>query len=210
MLLLTFGLVLALLAMGYGALFSMLDDIRDEYGIGESALGAVIGMGFLAGFVSQIVIAPFADRGYARLLVYGGVALNVVGLLLLAAATAFLPLLFGRFVMGIGIGMAVPAIKRIVIVAEPDRIGHNVGRLLAADVAGFAFRPGPVGTAGRPVRDPGAVPGHRRGDAGGDAVRRAQRPASPSRPNRPNSASPSTCCGSARSPGPSCWAGRCS
>jgi MFS family permease len=141
MLLLTFGLVLALLAMGYGALFSMLDDIRDEYGIGESALGAVIGIGFLAGFVSQIVIAPLADRGHARLLVYGGVALNVVGLLLLAASTAFLPLLVGRFVMGIGIGMAVPAIKRIVIVAEPDRIGHNVGRLLAADVAGFAAGP---------------------------------------------------------------------
>ena len=30
--LLTFGLVLGLLAMGYGVLFSMLDDIRDEYG----------------------------------------------------------------------------------------------------------------------------------------------------------------------------------
>ena len=139
--LLTFGLVLAILAMGYGALFSMLDDIRDEYGVGESALGAVIGIGFLAGFVSQILIAPFADRGHARLLVYGGVALNVAGLLLLAAATAFVPLLAGRFVMGIGIGMAVPAIRRIVIVAEPDRIGHSVGRLLAAEVAGFAAGP---------------------------------------------------------------------
>ncbi len=139
--LLTFGLVLGLLAMGYGALFSMLDDIRDEYGVGESALGAVIGIGFLAGFVSQILIAPFADRGHARLLVYGGVAFNVVGLLLLASATAFVPLLAGRFVMGIGIGMAVPAIRRIVIVAEPDHIGHNVGRLLAADVAGFAAGP---------------------------------------------------------------------
>ena len=30
--LVTFGLVLATMAMGYGALFSMLDDIRDEYG----------------------------------------------------------------------------------------------------------------------------------------------------------------------------------
>ena len=80
-LLLTFGLVLGLLAMGYGALFSMLDDIRDEYGVGEAALGAVIGIGFFAGFVSQILIAPFADRGHARLLVYGGIALNVAGLL---------------------------------------------------------------------------------------------------------------------------------
>ena len=61
-----------LLAMGYGALFSMLDDFRDEYGISESALGAVIGIGFFAGFVAQILIAPLADRGHARRLVLGG------------------------------------------------------------------------------------------------------------------------------------------
>ena len=71
-LLVTFGLVLALLAMGYGALFSMLDDIRDEYGIGERRLGAVIGIGFFAGFLAQVLIAPLADRGHARQLVLGG------------------------------------------------------------------------------------------------------------------------------------------
>ena len=140
-LLVTFGLVLALLAMGYGALFSMLDDIRDEYGIGESALGAVIGIGFFAGFLSQILIAPLADRGHARQLVLGGMVLGIAGLLLMAVARDFVPLLVGRFVMGIGVGMAVPAIRRIVIVAEPERIGHNLGRLLAVDVGGFAAGP---------------------------------------------------------------------
>jgi MFS family permease len=60
---------------------------------------------------------------------------------MMAAAREFVPLLVGRFVMGIGVGMAVPAIRRIVIVAEPDRIGHNLGRLLAVDVAGFAAGP---------------------------------------------------------------------
>ena len=82
---LTFGLVLGLLAMGYGALFSMLDDIRDEYGIGETALGAVIGIGFFAGFVSQVLMAPLADRGHARRLVSAGIGVNVVGLVLLRA-----------------------------------------------------------------------------------------------------------------------------
>ena len=161
-LLVTFGLVLALLAMGYGALFSMLDDIRDEYGIGESALGAVIGIGFFAGFLSQILIAPLADRGHARQLVLGGMLLGIAGLLLMAMARDFVPLLVGRFVMGIGVGMAVPAIRRIVIVAEPERIGHNLGRLLAVDVAGFAAGPAVVGTARRAVRHPGAVPRDRR------------------------------------------------
>jgi MFS family permease len=153
--LVTFGLVLATMAMGYGALFSMLDDIRDEYGVEETALGAVIGMGFFAGFVAQVLIAPLADRGHARRLVLTGMALNVVGLVMLAAARDFVPLLAGRFVMGIGVGMAVPAVRRIVILAEPDRIGHNLGRLLAADVGGFAAGPalaallvGPLGIPG--------------------------------------------------------------
>src|SRR6188472_3675710 len=119
----TFGPVLALLAMGYGALFSMLDDIRDTYGIGEAALGAVIGMGFFAGFIAQVLIAPLADRGHARALVLGGICVNVVGLVLLSASRSFLPLLSGRFVMGVGVGMAVPAVRRIVILADPDRIG---------------------------------------------------------------------------------------
>jgi MFS family permease len=152
--LVTFGLVLALLAMGYGALFSMLDDIRDTYGVSESALGAVIGMGFLAGFVAQVLIAPLADRGHARLLVLSGIVVNVVGLVMLAASHTFVPLLLGRFVMGVGVGMAVPAVRRIVILADPERIGHNLGRLLAAEVGGFAAGPavaallvGPFGIA---------------------------------------------------------------
>ena len=153
--LVTFGLVLGLLAMGYGALFSMLDDIRDEYGVSEGALGAVIGIGFFAGFLAQVLIAPLADRGHARALVLSGIAVNIVGLVLLALSRSFLPLLFGRFVMGVGVGMAVPAVRRIVILADPDRIGHNLGRLLAADVAGFAAGPAVaallVGRFGIPV-----------------------------------------------------------
>jgi MFS family permease len=138
---LTFGLLMAMLGAGYGVLFTMLDDYRDQYGISESQLGAVIGLGFLSGFLSQILIAPLADRGYARRVVLAGMAINVCGLLVMAFSKSFVPLLAGRLVMGIGVGMAFPAIRRIVIVAEPDRLGHNIGRLLAFDVGGFAAGP---------------------------------------------------------------------
>src|SRR6185295_3340154 len=63
-------------------------------------------------------------------------------------------LLTARFIMGSGVGLAYPASRRIVILAEPDRLGQNLGRLLAADVAGFAAGPavsailvGPFGIA---------------------------------------------------------------
>jgi MFS transporter, DHA1 family, tetracycline resistance protein len=137
----TFGLLMGMLGAGYGVLFTMLDDYRDEYGIRESLLGAVIGIGFLSGFLSQILIAPLADRGHARQVVLVGMSLNVAGLTVMALATTFAPLLMGRLVMGIGVGMAFPAIRRIVIVAEPERLGHNLGRLLAFDVGGFAAGP---------------------------------------------------------------------
>jgi MFS family permease len=138
---LTFGLLMAMLGAGYGVLFTMLDDYRDQYGISESQLGAVIGLGFLSGFLSQILIAPLADRGYARRVVLAGMAINVCGLLVMAFSKSFVPLLAGRLVMGIGVGMAFPAIRRIVILSEPDRLGHNIGRLLAFDVGGFAAGP---------------------------------------------------------------------
>jgi MFS family permease len=136
-----FGGLMGMLGAGYGVLFTMLDDYRDEYGINESLLGAVIGIGFLSGFLSQILIAPLADRGHAKTVVLAGMLLNVAGLTVMAFSTAFAPLFAGRFVMGIGVGMAFPAIRRIVINAEPERLGHNIGRLLAADVGGFALGP---------------------------------------------------------------------
>jgi len=148
------GPVGASLAAGYGVLFAMLDDFRDEYGISESELGAVIGVGFFAGFVAQVTLAPLADKGHARRLVLIGMMLNVVGLIMIALGTAIVPLLAGRLVAGIGIGMAVPALRRIVILADPANLGHNLGTLLAADVAGFAAGPavaallaGPIGIA---------------------------------------------------------------
>ena len=136
-----FGGLMASLAAGYGVLFTIVDDYRDEYGISETAIGVVIGVGFLAAFMSQVLIAPLADRGHARKVVLFGVAINVVGLLLMGFSTTLAPILIGRFISGIGIGAAIPAARRIVILADPNHLGQNLGRLLAADVFGFALGP---------------------------------------------------------------------
>jgi len=151
---LLFGGLSGLLASGYGVIFTVLDDYRSEYGIGEAALGAVIGIGFFSSFIAQVLIAPLADRGYARRLMVGGVLVNMAGLIAMAFGTDVATLLAGRFVMGLGIGAATPAIRRIVILAHPNNVGNSLGRLLSADVAGFAVGPaisallvGPFGIA---------------------------------------------------------------
>ncbi|MDP9463121.1 MAG: MFS transporter, partial [Actinomycetota bacterium] len=102
----------------------------------------------------QVTLAPLADRGHARLMIILGMAFNVAGLLGMAYGSSVVVLLTARFVMGVGVGLAYPAARRIVILADPDRVGQNLGRMLAADVAGFALGPavsavlvGPFGIA---------------------------------------------------------------
>ncbi len=141
MLFIAFGGLMASLAAGYGVLFTIVDDYRDEFGISETAIGVIIGIGFVAAFLSQVLIAPLADRGHARTVVLFGVAINVVGLLLMGFSTTLTPILVGRFISGIGIGAAIPAARRIVILSDPNHLGQNLGRLLAAEVFGFALGP---------------------------------------------------------------------
>ena len=140
-LVLQFGLMTALLASGYGVMFTVLDDFRDEYGIEATWLGMIVGIGFLSSFVAQLFLAPLADRGHARRLVQLGLLLNLVGLITMAFGQVLVVLLVGRFVSGIGIGMAVPAVRRIVVNGDPANVGNNMGLLMASDVAGFAAGP---------------------------------------------------------------------
>lgn len=144
----------ACLTSGYGVLFTVVGDYRTAYGISESAIGSIIGIGFIAGFASQILVAPLGDRGHARNLVLAGVALNAVGLILMGVGDDVLSLTTGRVVSGFAIGAANPAIRRIIVLADPENLGRNLGRLLSAGVFGFALGPaisavlvGPFGLA---------------------------------------------------------------
>ena len=149
MLIILCGLALVMSA-GYGAIFALLGDYRDDYGISESRLGFVIGIGFVSGFLAQVVVAPLADRGRARQVVLSGAVMYAVGTMLLALAHSFWPMILGRFVMGLGVGSASPAIRRILIVADPARVGHHLGVLLSAEVGGFALGPAVAGLLAGP------------------------------------------------------------
>jgi MFS family permease len=137
----TFALLTALFAAGYGVMFTVLDDFRDRYGVSASALGLIVAMGFFSSFAAQVLLAPLADRGHARRLVLLGMLCNVAGLLGMAVSHDVVPMLVSRLVMGLGAGMALPAARRIVILADPDHLGRNLGYLLTSDVGGFAAGP---------------------------------------------------------------------
>ncbi len=117
LILFAFGGLNGTLAAGYGVLFTIVDDYKREYAIASGQIGIVIGIGFLSGFISQILFAPYADRGHARKVVVIGVLVSVAGLLLMALGTSLWPILIGRIINGLGVGAATPAVRRIVILA---------------------------------------------------------------------------------------------
>jgi MFS family permease len=125
----------------YGVMFTMLDDFRNNFGIAESALGFIVGVGFFTSFLGQVSIAPLADRGRAQRLIILGLGLEVVGCVGMAIGETFTVLLISRIVMGFGAGSALPALRRVIIVADPENFGRNLGRILSFEVAGFASGP---------------------------------------------------------------------
>jgi len=131
----------ALGGMGYGVMFTVLDDFRDNYGITEAQLGIIVGVGFITGFLSQILFAPQADKGHAKKLVMTGIAIEIVGTLFMAFGQAFLPLIIGRLLAGFGVGISEPALRRILILSDPERMGQNLGLIVSASVAGFTAGP---------------------------------------------------------------------
>ncbi len=129
------------MSLGYGSIYTLLADLRDRYGFTEAQLGYIVAAGFLAGFVTQLALARLADRGYAPLLVRGGILLAMGAMIGSAAATEFWAFLVARLLLGLGSGAVGPAMRRIVITREPDAVGANLGRLAAFDVAGFMLGP---------------------------------------------------------------------
>ena len=125
----------------YGVMFTMLDDYRNNFGIAESALGFIVGVGFFTSFLGQVSIAPLADRGRARRLIILGLSLEIIGCVGMAFGETFKVLLISRIIMGFGAGSALPALRRVIIVADPENFGRNLGRVLSFEVAGFAAGP---------------------------------------------------------------------
>src|SRR3954453_70821 len=139
--LLPYCIVAGSMSLGYGSIYTLLADLRDRYGFTEAQLGYIVAAGFLAGFVTQLALARLADRGYAPMLVRGGILLAMGAMIGSAVATEFWAFLAARLLLGLGSGAVGPAMRRIVITREPDAVGANLGRLAAFDVAGFMLGP---------------------------------------------------------------------
>lgn len=134
-------LLTALMSLGYGSVFTLLADIRDKYGFTDGQVGIIAFAGLFTGVLSQLFLARYSDRGYAVLMMRAGIACASLGMLWMVFATSLWQWIAARLLLGLGSGMVGPAIRRIIIARDPQRVGANLGRQTAFDVAGFVLGP---------------------------------------------------------------------
>jgi MFS family permease len=128
-------------SMGLGVVFTVLADFRDRYHIDETSLGTIVGAGFFSSFAAQLLLSRFADRGHAQTMVRLGLLVYIASMAGMVIGTTFITLLTARVLLGVGSGIVVPSLRRITVSADPDHVGHNLGRMSAFDIGGFVMGP---------------------------------------------------------------------
>ena len=134
-------LLTALMSLGYGSVFTLLADIRDKFGFTDGQVGVIAFAGLFTGVLSQLFLARYSDRGYAVIMMRVGIATAAFGMLWMVFATSLWQWIAARLLLGLGSGMVGPAIRRVIIARDPQRVGVNLGRQTAFDVAGFVLGP---------------------------------------------------------------------
>ncbi len=131
----------ALLMVAYAAIFTLLAQLRAEFGFSETAIGAIVASAFIAGFVAQLWLSRFADTGHGNALMRLGLVLTFLGLIWMCFAESLWSWIAARTMLGFGAGCVRPGIRRLAFVYEPKRAGEVLGRLAAWEVVGFLVGP---------------------------------------------------------------------
>ncbi|MGE0139016.1 MAG: MFS transporter [Ilumatobacteraceae bacterium] len=138
-----YALLLATAAIGISnsVVFSVLSDLQDKYGFADSGLGLIAGSGMVVGFVSQLLLAPLADRGHSKALLLGGLAIAVVGSLLFAGSSSLAGFVLARGVVGMSNGLFIPSARAIAASMSDDNVAERLGTLGGVELAGFVTGP---------------------------------------------------------------------
>jgi MFS family permease len=138
-----FGAYFGVVAVSAGMLmmFPLFPALQSDLDLPTSSIGFVAAAGFLATLIAEVVVAPQADKGHARLMAVLGVALVAVSLIGMAFSTEGWHLIGARAVGGFGAGLFISAASALLVRSAPDRAGELLGRFSAADIAGISLGP---------------------------------------------------------------------
>jgi MFS family permease len=124
---------------GVSAVFVLLAELEDRYGLTKGGLGLIAGSAFIAALATQLGLSRYADRGYGGLLLRVGVTLAAASLLWFAAATELWQFVAARAALGASVGLIIPAARRAVVLASDGDLGERLGVFYASYLAGFVF-----------------------------------------------------------------------
>lgn len=131
-------------SMSYGAVYALLAQLQRHYHLPTWGLGTIAGATFAAQLVAQLTVARYADRGRARRMLQGGVALAALGVASFGFSSELWQFVCSRLLLGLGSGIFLPAALRVVVAQAGDETGAAMGRLMSVQVGGFVLGP-PVG-----------------------------------------------------------------
>jgi DHA1 family multidrug resistance protein-like MFS transporter len=131
----------AIEAMGYGAIFALLADLQNDYGLPAYGVSLIGGTSFAAALLTQLTLARYADRGHTVLLLRVGLGVAAIGMLWFGVATELWGFVGARLLLGLGSGMFIPAARRVVVARSGPRSGEALGRMASVEVGGFVVGP---------------------------------------------------------------------
>lgn len=134
------GAVFAMEAGG-SVIFALMGNLQDEFGFNDGGLGLIAAAGFLASFVMQIVIAPFADRGHAKRLLILGTILAMLGNALFAVGSSLIVFIFARLVSGAASGLFIPPARALIASLDDEGVSERLGAMGGVSLAGFVTGP---------------------------------------------------------------------
>jgi predicted MFS family arabinose efflux permease len=129
------------LAASNGVVFPLLPRLQDTYDLPTWGLGVLTAAAFLVGLVTQLTVAPLADRGHAKALLILGLAIAIAGALLFAVGTALGVFVIARALTGLSIGCFVPAARAIAATTDERHVARNLGYLASVETGGFVLGP---------------------------------------------------------------------
>jgi MFS family permease len=95
----------------------------------------------VVGFVSQLLLAPLADRGHSRALLIVGLAIAVVGSVLFAGSSSLAGFVIARGVVGMSNGLFIPSARAIAASMSDDNVAERLGTMNGVALAGFVTGP---------------------------------------------------------------------
>jgi predicted MFS family arabinose efflux permease len=121
--------------------FPLLPALQERANISTAQLGWIATAGFIAALVSQVAIAPHADRGRERLVINGSIIVMALSTLVYAFGDSVAWFVAGRIGAGLAYGAFTPAAIGLIVRHFPEAQGQRIGKLQSLELAGMAVGP---------------------------------------------------------------------